>query len=75
MLCGSFTESAGRMITLDDVNGRMFQTAYDLWCGKEIRSHHNIGDLLELGSVADRFQVMEVASAVEDAIMDQLSAA
>ena len=73
MLCGSFTESRGRFINLHDVDESMFLMMLDLWCGKECRLDQNIGRLLELGMLADRFQVAEVVSVIEDAIMDQMS--
>ena len=51
----------------------MFLMMLDLWCGKECRLDQNIGRLLELGMLADRFQVAEVVSVIEDAVMDQMN--
>ena len=47
----------------------------DVWGGKELDASADMGILLKLGSVADRFQVAEVVAAVEEAIIGQLSVA
>ena len=73
MICGSFAESSGSQIEFKDVNGTVFDKTFHLWCGNEIREVQNVHELLMLGSVADRFQMTEVISAVEDTIMRQLS--
>ena len=73
MICGSFIESFGRLIEVQDVEGVIFGKVLDLWCGKEIREVKKFNELLELGSVADRFQITGVASVIEEAIIGELS--
>ena len=75
MICGSFNESGGRLMELKDVDGATFCKVLDVWCGKELEPKADVGILLKLGSVADRFQVTEVVTALEEAIMRQLNVA
>ena len=75
MICGSFNESGGRAMEVKDVDGAAFRKVLDLWCGRELETNADIDVLLKLGSVADRFQVTEVVTALEEAIMRQLSVA
>jgi hypothetical protein len=34
MLCGNFSESRGKKLNLNDVNGNAFTKALDVWCGR-----------------------------------------
>ena len=73
MICSSFNESGERLMELKDVDGAAFRKVLDAWCGKELETKADMGMLLMLGNVADRFQVAEVVTALEEAIIRQLS--
>jgi len=75
MICGSFNESGGRVMEIKDVDGAAFRQVLCAWCGKELEPRADVGVLLKLGSVADRFQMTEVVTALEEAIIRQLSVA
>ena len=75
MICGSFNESVGRRMEVKDVDGAQFCRVLNVWCGKELEPKADVAILLKLGSVADRFQVTEVVTALEEAIIGQLSVA
>ena len=72
MVCGNFSESKGKKLKLDDVDGRAFVKALDLWCGWEDCQEVELGQVPLLASVADRFQMTEVTSVLEEALMGQL---
>jgi hypothetical protein len=73
MLCGSFSERKAQQLKLDDVDGRVFVKVLELWCGRGNGLEISLHEGHQLASVADRFQITEVLSAVEDALMEQLS--
>ncbi len=73
MLCGNFSESRGEKLTLDDVDGRVFIKALDVWCGRKDCQEVALGEVPLLASVADRFQMTEVTSVLEEAVMGKLS--
>ena len=78
MICGSFNESGGRVMEIKDVDGAAFRKVLCAWCagcGKELEPRADVGVLLKLGSVADRFQVTAVVTALEEVIFGQLSVA
>ena len=72
MLCGGFREGAGRRVTLEDVDGRRFDEVLDMWCGKEGRGNKGLVDVMTMAGVADRLQMVEVAAALEDAIIAEM---
>ncbi len=72
MLCGGFRESIGRKIKLKDVNGATFCKAIDMWCGKESSTELELEEVKELAGVADRFQMAEVSSAIDESVMKHL---
>jgi hypothetical protein len=73
MLCGSFSESKGKKLKLKDVDGGIFLKALDVWCGREDCRELEWGELQRLANVADRFQMTDVLSVLEEALMGQLS--
>ena len=73
MLCGSFIESNGKKLQLLDVDGATFGKALDIWCGKETCAEMELDDIRALASVADRFQMTEVVSALDEIVMLHLS--
>jgi hypothetical protein len=73
MLCGSFSESKGKRLKLDDVDGNTFIKILGVWCGREDCQGMGIDEVQQVASVADRFQMTEVLSAVEEALLSQLS--
>ena len=60
---------------IKDVDGSAFRKVLDAWCGKELEPKADMGILLKLGGVADQFQVTAVVTALEEAIIRQLSVA
>jgi hypothetical protein len=73
MLCGGFVESKEKTLRLHDVTAGMFFMALDVWCGKMAGKVMELHEVKQLGSVADRFQIMEAVSALETAAMGHLS--
>ena len=73
MLCGNFSESTGKKLKLNDVDGNIFVKVLDVWCGREDCQEVALGELPLLASVADRFQMTEVTSVLEEAVMEELS--
>ena len=73
MICGSFIESNGEKLELKDVDGPAFRKTLDIWCGKQNCSEMELGDLKEVASVADRFQMTDVVSLLNNSIRRQLN--
>ena len=67
MLCGNFSESRGKKLKLNDVDGNIFVKVLDVWCGREDCQELALAELPLLASVADRFQMTEVTSVLEEA--------
>ncbi len=57
-LCGSFIESSKKELTINDVDGAAFSKALGMWCGKQDSAEMEMGEVRELASAADRFQVV-----------------
>ena len=72
MLCGSFSESKEKRLRLDDVESRAFIKTLDIWCGRADGHEMELHEVQQLASVADRFQITEVTSALEEGVMRQL---
>ena len=72
MICGSFDESVERKVKLQDVGQKVFFDVLDLWCGTSLVPNQHLDYALELAITADRFEMMEVASALEEHIVQQL---
>ena len=73
MLCGSFCESKDKSLRLNDVESGAFITAMDIWCGRADSQEMELYEVQDLASVADRFQITEVVSALKEAALSQLS--
>jgi hypothetical protein len=73
MICGRFSESAGKNLHLQDVNGGVFGHALDLWCGRAEETELQMVEVQEIASVADRFQMLDVVGALEESMMGQLT--
>jgi hypothetical protein len=74
IICGGCNQNCARKsLDLKDVAEGTFKKALDLWCGKEDSRDFELCEVEELASVADRFQMTEVLSILEDAVMGQLS--
>ncbi len=71
MLCGSFSESKGKKLILNDVDGKIFIKTLDVWCG--FGHDVQLDEMQQVASVADQFQISDVAPDVEKTIMQQLS--
>ena len=72
LICGSFTEGGRRRFELQEVSGSAFRDVLDVWCGADLGSERDVCRAMELGAVADRFQMTDVVSALEDAILRHL---
>ena len=64
MLCGSFRESVTRRVSLDEIDKKAFEEVLDLWCGKEVSSEKELGEVMALASLADRLQMEDVVAAL-----------
>ena len=73
MLCGSFSESKSKIMELKQVNQRPFVKAMDVWCGRKDCQELELGEVEQLASVADQFQMTEVTSVLEEGLMGQLN--
>ena len=69
MLCGSFSESKEKKLRLDGVERRTFIKTLDIWCGRGDGQEMELCEVQQLASVADRFQIMEVTSLLEEAVI------
>ena len=72
MLCGQFVEGDRRRVTFPDIDERNFADVVDLWCGAESLDELSVAAMLQLGNTADRFLMTEVASALEEKVIDQM---
>jgi hypothetical protein len=72
MLFRDFREGVGRRLELEDVDGGLFGDVLDLWCGKEVCGDKELAEVMMMASVADRLQMVEVVTALEDAIMGEM---
>jgi hypothetical protein len=72
MICGNFIESKTKRLDLKNVDERAFQIVLDLWCGREICQEKELGELQELGNVADQFQITAISAALEETIIGHL---
>jgi hypothetical protein len=72
-VCGHFSESGSRRVELDDVDPVWFQHMLDLWCGRDGVEVNSVRQPMRTAGVAELFQVEEVVSALEDALVGQLS--
>jgi hypothetical protein len=73
MLCGNFSESTGKKLQLNDVDGTIFVKVLDVWCGRDDCQEVALAELPLLATVADQFQMTEVTSVLEEAVMGKLS--
>ena len=74
MICGAFSEGMTRRVSLEEVDGKSFEEVLNLWCGKDCSNDKELNDVIVMASVADRLQMVEVVSALENAIIGQLCA-
>jgi hypothetical protein len=72
MICGYFSENAGEKLVLNEVDGILFEKVLDLWCGRNSGLEVEVPELLQLASVADRFQINDVLSLLEEVLLDGL---
>jgi hypothetical protein len=80
MICGKFSESKEKHLSIDDVDMEVFVKVLGLWCGymdgKGLPvegQNMELEEIQKLASVADRLQITEVAAALEETIMEHLS--
>jgi hypothetical protein len=71
MLCGGFSESKAEALVLNDVDGKIFIRALDIWLGKG--QEMELGELQQLARVANMFRITEVLTAVEELLTGQLT--
>jgi len=72
MVCGGFKESAAKRLEIDEVDQRDFEQVLDLWWGKGAVQAMELEAVARLASVAERFQIAEVGSALEEGVMREL---
>ncbi len=60
------------MLTLNGVDERVFVKALEVWCGKGGCHELGMGEVQQLASVADQFQMTEVVSAAEETLLQHL---
>ena len=72
-MCGNFSESKEKKLVLDDVDSRTFIKTLDIWCGRVDGQELELCEVQQLATVADRFQITEVTTLLEEAVMGQLS--
>ena len=70
MLCGDFKEKTDKRIELDDGEEKALRTVMELACGCEegVRMR-GVGDMMELGAIADKYGMEAVVFAVEEAVV------
>ncbi len=73
MLCGGFSESVGRRVELEDVDGVAYGKVLDMWCGKDGLEEKELRGVLVLAGLADRLEMAEVGAALEEVIIGQLN--
>ena len=73
MLCGSFAESKAKTLQLKDVHEDAFGKALEICCGKDHGTELSLGDVKELASVADRFQMTEVIAVLDMTVSRHLT--
>ena len=73
MICGSFIESNSNKLNIQDVDGTEFVKAMDMRCGKLDDAEIALDEARELASIADWFQMAEVAAALDETVAIHLS--
>ncbi len=73
MLCRGFKESAGKRLELKEVDSSAFSKVLELWSGANGYRKSDWNEIQALATVADRFQITEVLTVLEDAMMEKLS--
>ena len=71
MITGEFKEAAERRLELDEADERTLRQAAELACGHE--SDMDITAMLQLGIFADRYEMVEVMTMVEEAILQSVT--
>ncbi len=69
MLCGSFSEIKEKNLMLNDLD---IGATLDIWSGREDAQEMELHEVQELASMADRFRITEVISALEEVVVGQL---
>ena len=72
MVCGGFKESAAKRLEIDEVDQRDFEEVLNLWCCKGAVQAMELEAVARLASVAERFQIAEVGSALEEGLLREL---
>ena len=72
-ICGGFIEGRAKRLELDDVDAGRFGSLLDAWCGRTGLEAKELGDLMALAGLADRFEMTEVQGGLEEAIIGRLS--
>jgi hypothetical protein len=73
MICGPFCERSQKQLRLAETDAASFQILMDLACGLQVPKIRDIAALTRLTALADRLQMTEVATALEDEILSLLS--
>ena len=62
-----------RRLSLEDVDGEVFEEVLNLWCGKESRAEQ-LEEVMVMASVADWLEMLDVFAVLEAAIIGELRA-
>jgi hypothetical protein len=73
MLCGEFSESNEKKLKFQEVKKTTFCKALDLWYGKDNNSEMGLCEVKELANIADRFQMTEIVSALDQTVKKNLN--
>ncbi len=57
---------------MPDVDGRSFGKVLELWSGMEDREEKDLRELHQLARIADQFQISEVSTVLEEAMLGNL---
>jgi hypothetical protein len=73
-ICGSFEESSKRLHNLGREDESYFAMLLELASGTSVTWNRGLLELIEMGKMADRYQLEPVQSTVEDAVLECLRA-
>ncbi len=72
-LCGNFLEGHQKRIEICDVNEMDFRAVLDLWCGKLDCECDELEKVMQLASIADRFEITDLSLTLEAVIQRLLT--
>ena len=73
LLCGQFKERASKEIELLETEALEFQLMIDLACGHEIKDNGHASTLIKVAELADRYELIEVVSMLDDLLPERVT--